>query len=110
MHETEVSRRTFVRTAAGIWILASGGHLFGADCPPTPPNVAGPYWREGSPFRTRLWTDEPGEILSIRGTITDADCRPVAASLTRRALSLLWAGIENDVRKVHQACSGRHWV
>ena len=82
MHEESgVSRRTFVRTAAGIWILASGGHLFAADCPPTPRNVAGPYWREGAPFRTRLWTDEPGEILSIRGTISDADCRPLADAI-----------------------------
>lgn len=79
-----IDRRGFVCTAGGVWVLASTGALF-ADCSLTPPNVAGPYWREGAPFRTRLWIDEPGDIITIAGRVTDAQCNPV-----RNAVLDLW--------------------
>jgi protocatechuate 3,4-dioxygenase beta subunit len=72
-----LTRRDFARTAAGLWVLGATGELF-ADCPPTPRNVAGPYWREGAPFRNRLWTNEPGEVITVAGRVRGADCRPIA--------------------------------
>lgn len=75
-----ISRRHFVRSAAGVWLLASSGSIF-ADCPPTPRNDAGPYWRDGAPFRERLWSDEAGDLLTITGTVTDSQCRRVAGAV-----------------------------
>jgi catechol 1,2-dioxygenase len=49
-------------------------------CQPTVDATRGPLYRRGAPWRTRLCpADEPGESLSIAGTVTAAgDCRPIA--------------------------------
>lgn len=49
-------------------------------CQPTANATRGPLYRRGAPWRTRLCgADEPGEPLSIAGTVTGAtDCRPIA--------------------------------
>jgi catechol 1,2-dioxygenase len=49
-------------------------------CLPTADATRGPLYRRGAPWRTRLCPiDEPGEPLSIRGTIRrSGDCEPVA--------------------------------
>ena len=75
-----LDRREFLRGAAGLALLASTGSLF-ADCPPTPRNVAGPFWREGAPFRSRLWTDEAGDLLTITGKVVDSHCRPIPGAV-----------------------------
>jgi catechol 1,2-dioxygenase len=52
-------------------------------CVPTADATLGPLYRRGAPWRTRLCPpDEPGEPLSISGTVTtSADCRPIASAL-----------------------------
>ena len=49
-------------------------------CVPTADVTRGPVYRRGAPWRTRLCpADEPGEPLSISGTVTTSvDCRPMA--------------------------------
>jgi len=49
-------------------------------CLPTADATRGPLYRHGAPWRTRLCPiDEPGEPLSISGTITGSvDCLPIA--------------------------------
>jgi protocatechuate 3,4-dioxygenase beta subunit len=48
-------------------------------CSPTAHAIRGPLYRSNAPWRTRLCPlNEPGEALSIRGTITGSiDCRPI---------------------------------
>ena len=60
------------------WI-ARGARTLLATCLPTADTVRGPFYRRGAPWRTRLCPiDEPGEPLSISGTIIVLpDCRPV---------------------------------
>jgi catechol 1,2-dioxygenase len=61
------------------WI-ARGTRALLAACQPTGDAIAGPFYRRGAPWRARLCAiDEPGEPLSISGTVTaSADCRPIA--------------------------------
>src|SRR5207249_243732 len=42
--------------------------------------IRGPFYRRGAPWRTRLCPiDEPGDMLSMSGTVTTGpECRPVA--------------------------------
>jgi catechol 1,2-dioxygenase len=49
-------------------------------CVPTADVIRGPFYRRGAPWRTQLCLiDEPGDALSISGTVTTgAECRPVA--------------------------------
>jgi catechol 1,2-dioxygenase len=70
--------------------MMSRRHLFGwiprgaralmVACQPTADATRGPLYRRNAPWRTRICpTDEPGEPLTITGTVTTAnDCRPVA--------------------------------
>lgn len=52
-------------------------------CVPTADNVKGPAYRAGAPFRDHLCPpDEPGEPLTVTGTVTSAgDCEPLAGAL-----------------------------
>ncbi len=52
-------------------------------CLPTADNVRGPFYRRGAPWRTQLCPiDEPGDALSISGTVTSgSECKPVAAAV-----------------------------
>ena len=61
------------------WIARGARSLLVA-CVPTTDTTSGPLYRRGAPWRTRLCAnDEPGEPLSITGTVTaSADCRPIA--------------------------------
>src|ERR671919_767120 len=49
-------------------------------CLPTADTIRGPLYRSGAPWRARLCPhDEPGEPLSIGGTVSRSeDCRPIA--------------------------------
>jgi catechol 1,2-dioxygenase len=61
------------------WI-ARGTRALLVACQPTADATAGPLYRRGSPWRSRICpTNEPGEPLSISGTVTaSTDCRPIA--------------------------------
>jgi catechol 1,2-dioxygenase len=61
------------------WIPRGARALLVA-CQPTADSTRGPLYRRNTPWRTRLCrADEPGEPLSISGTVTAAqDCRPIA--------------------------------
>jgi catechol 1,2-dioxygenase len=63
------------------WI-ARGARALLVACQPTADNIRGPLYRHGAPWRTRLCpVDEPGEPLSITGTVTGSgDCRPIAGA------------------------------
>lgn len=52
-------------------------------CVPTADATRGPLYQRGAPWRTRLCAaDEPGEPLSISGTVTTSvDCRPMASAI-----------------------------
>jgi catechol 1,2-dioxygenase len=71
------TRRTFLRGGT----LMLGGALLGrsalaAECRPTPGDILGPFYRFGAPFQTKLaGPDEPGERLTISGTVFSADCK-----------------------------------
>lgn len=60
------------------WI-ARGTRALLVQCLPTADAIRGPFYRRGAPWRTRLCSiDEPGQPLSISGTLTgSADCRPI---------------------------------
>jgi protocatechuate 3,4-dioxygenase beta subunit len=62
------------------WIPRGARALLVA-CQPTADAARGPLYRRGAPWRTRLCPpDEPGDPLSITGTVVSAssDCRPIA--------------------------------
>lgn len=49
------------------------------ECPPTGPDIEGPYYREGVPVRSDLdLYGETGEPLVLSGVVRDAACVPVA--------------------------------
>ena len=52
-------------------------------CVPTADNAKGPAYRKSAPFRDRLCPEgEPGEPLTVPGTVTSAaSCEPLAAAL-----------------------------
>jgi protocatechuate 3,4-dioxygenase beta subunit len=58
------------------WI-ARGARALLVACQATADNIRGPLYRRGAPWRTRLCSvDEPGEPLSITGTVTASeDCQ-----------------------------------
>jgi protocatechuate 3,4-dioxygenase beta subunit len=60
------------------WMPRSARALLVA-CQPTTDATRGPLYRRGAPWRTRLCPiDEPGEPLSIVGTVTaSANCQPI---------------------------------
>lgn len=59
--------------------MTKGARALLVACQPTADTTRGPLYRRGAPWRTRLCpVDEPGEPLSITGTLTaSADCRPI---------------------------------
>lgn len=61
------------------WVTRSARAVLVA-CLPTADATRGPLYRHGAPWRTRLCSiDEPGEPLSITGTVTTSiECRPIA--------------------------------
>jgi protocatechuate 3,4-dioxygenase beta subunit len=61
------------------WVARSARAVLVA-CAPTADATGGPFYRRGAPWRARLCpADEPGEPLSISGTVTQSvDCRPLA--------------------------------
>jgi catechol 1,2-dioxygenase len=61
------------------WV-ARGTRALLAVCLPTTDTTRGPLYRRGAPWRTRLCAiDEPGEPLSMSGTVTaSTDYRPIA--------------------------------
>jgi catechol 1,2-dioxygenase len=78
------SRRAFLRgVALGGALVAGRARAATADCRPTDPDILGPYYRFGAPFRSRLAeASEPGDRLIVSGTILSADCRtPVPGAL-----------------------------
>lgn len=68
-------------TNRGSW-LTRGVRALLVACLPTADATRGPLYRRDAPWRTRLCpVDEPGEPLSISGTVTGAtDCRPLAGA------------------------------
>jgi catechol 1,2-dioxygenase len=59
------------------WVARTARTVLAA-CLPTADTTRGPLYRRDAPWRTRLCPiDEPGEPLSISGTIA-VDCRPIA--------------------------------
>jgi catechol 1,2-dioxygenase len=63
------------------WITRGARALLVA-CQPTIDATRGPLYRPDAPWRTRLCpADEPGEPLSMMGTVTaSGDCRPIAGA------------------------------
>jgi len=73
------SRRTFLhRNAVIVGGALLAGPTFAGNqiCRPTEPEVLGPFYRFGAPFRSRLaGPDEPGDRLVLTGTVLSSDCR-----------------------------------
>ena len=82
-----MDRRQFLITAGsgcGL-VLVGSGPGGAANCVPTDPNPAGPFYLPGAPFGERIaHPDEPGQPLEISGRIlsraTD-DCSPVGGAV-----------------------------
>jgi catechol 1,2-dioxygenase len=74
-----LSRRRFLHgsaAAAGSALLVGPAFTARADCRPTEADILGPFYRFGAPFETRLAApDEPGDRLTVTGTVFSADCR-----------------------------------
>ena len=74
-----ISRRIFLHRSA--MILGGGllaGRAFAAKhvCRLTEPEVLGPFYRFGAPFRSQLaGAGEPGDRLILTGTVLSSDCR-----------------------------------
>jgi catechol 1,2-dioxygenase len=74
-----ITRRNFLNASAA---LAGGAIITGpvsiarAACMPTENDILGPFYRFGAPFQTRLaGPDEPGDRLTVTGTVFSADCQ-----------------------------------
>ena len=52
------------------------------ECSETPPDIEGPFWREGVPVRDEydLYGDD-GISLALSGTVTDVDCTPLPGAI-----------------------------
>jgi catechol 1,2-dioxygenase len=74
--------RTLTRYLRPLPWVTRGMRALCVSCLPTTDATRGPLYRRGAPWRTRLCRiDEPGEPLSITGTIRRAvDCEPVASA------------------------------
>lgn len=73
------SRRAFLhRSTVIIGGALLGGPVFAASqvCRLTEPDIVGPFYRFGAPFRSQLaGPDEPGDRLILTGTVFSSDCR-----------------------------------
>lgn len=53
-----------------------------AACPPTTPDVLGPYYRSGAPSRMAIASPtEPGDRLRLEGVVVGADCAPLVGAV-----------------------------
>ena len=82
----DLSRRTFLHRSAvtlGGVLLAGPAYAAGQECHPTEPDILGPFYRFGAPFRSRLaGPEEPGDRLVLTGTVLSSDCRtPLTGAL-----------------------------
>src|SRR5262245_49289770 len=82
----DLSRRTFLQGSAmtlGGALLATPAFAASQECRPTEPDILGPFYRFGAPFQSKLaGPDEPGDRLTITGTVFSADCQtPVPGAL-----------------------------
>ncbi|HZU81493.1 MAG TPA: hypothetical protein VE987_01180 [Polyangiaceae bacterium] len=89
------TRRSFLQmSAGGLWLAAPAAlwalgcrtreaQACGPACSATEPNIEGPYYRDGAPFRADLVeADVRGTPLVLSGRITSADCRsPLAGAV-----------------------------
>lgn len=77
------TRRAFLGAGAAALVVARAARANAASCPPTPPNVEGPFYLPGAPFRAELAPEgEPGERLALGGRVLAApDCRPLAGAV-----------------------------
>lgn len=69
------------QTTSGV--PASGGSTVtaAAPCKATVALTEGPYWKAGSPQRTRLRVaGVSGKALKLTGTVVDASCKPIAGA------------------------------
>ena len=73
------SRRTFLQRSSMILggALLGGPNLVASQvCRITEPDIVGPFYRFGAPFRSQLaGPDEPGDRLILTGTVFSSDCR-----------------------------------
>lgn len=81
-----ISRRNFLNAGAAVIggaLVIAPTSLARAACMVTEGDILGPYYRFGAPFQTRLaGPDEPGERLTVTGTVFSADCStPVPGAL-----------------------------
>jgi catechol 1,2-dioxygenase len=74
------SRSVTMRRPHSLGWVARATRALLVACVPTTDTAIGPLHRRNAPWRTRLCAiDEPGEPLSVTGTVTaSADCRPIA--------------------------------
>src|SRR5688500_13874203 len=74
-----ISRRRFFRESVvllGGALVAGPGFAGKQDCLPTESEILGPFYRFGAPFQSRLTgSEEPGERLSLSGTVFSSECR-----------------------------------
>ncbi len=77
------SRRTLLQGAASLAGALVARRALAQTCRATEPDILGPYYRFGAPFRSQLaGPDEPGERLVLTGTVLSTDCRtPVPGAL-----------------------------
>lgn len=70
------------RSVSFAW-AARGTRALLVACVPTTDAIRGPLYRRGAPWRTQLCPlDEPGEPLTITGTVSaSADCGPIAHAI-----------------------------
>lgn len=74
-----ITRRTFIAQTG----LLGGGLLLGASfqdaktLKPTEPNIEGPFFRKGAPFRTKLAEGVKGAPLKISGQVLATDGTPL---------------------------------
>tara|TARA_B110000116_G_C16794071_1_gene565531 strand:+ start:1904 stop:2815 length:912 start_codon:yes stop_codon:yes gene_type:complete len=73
-----MDRRNFLRTGMiGVFTtsFAPGSILEAINCNVTSPDILGPYWTEGHPYRTVLANaEEPGTRVFISGRVLASDC------------------------------------
>ncbi len=74
-----MSRRRFLRGGAAIVggsLIAGPAYAAERTCQPTEGDILGPFYRFGAPMRTALADPgEPGDRLSLTGTVFGSDCR-----------------------------------
>ena len=77
-NKSGISRRRFLRdssVALGGTLLAGSAFASGGDCRLTETQGIGPFYRFGAPFQAKLaGPDEPGQRLTISGTVFSSDC------------------------------------